>query len=195
MAIHVYHPSKSLKGFAASFWYSDRNDTVFATLIKQHGWDDASKTGTFKGSLTDPTKKVNVKLAFVEAAAILDCIERQRPFSAFHDNEENPKTIKFEPWLTNGDNPIQKGFSFSITVKSKQDTTFTNPFYIGLTFAEAREIREFLIFVMHEHFARDLNRAKEYAGSRPEETLLGVTEAPSNEAIAVESSTDELTGL
>lgn len=151
MSIHIYHPNKRSTGFATSFWYADKDSTVFATLLKQSGWDESKQNGVFKDSMNDPNKKVNIKLSYTEVSAILDCIERNRPFSTFHDADEFPKQIKFEPWITDG---VAKGYSFSINVQSKQDSTYKNAFYIGLTFAEARLIREFLIFAMHRHFTR-----------------------------------------
>lgn len=154
--IHIYHPNKAVKGFATSFWYSERDDTIFATLIKQSGWDDVKQNGIFKGSIDDPNKKVNIKLEYTEISAILDCIDRGRPFTNFHDNDEFKKSISFTPWMgqDNAGVAVQRGFSFSVTVQSKQDSTFKNSFYIGLTYAEARLIREFLIFTLHSHFAR-----------------------------------------
>ena len=150
--IHIYHPNKAVKGFATSFWYSERDKTVFATLIKQSGWDDQKQNGVFKGNIDDPNGRVNIKLDYVEIAAILDCIERGREFKSFHDNDETPKQIAFTPWM--GQDGKQRGFSFSVTVTNKQDTSFKNSFYIGLTFAEARLIREFLVFCLHNHFQR-----------------------------------------
>ena len=152
MSLHYYHPNSRVTGFAASFWYSDRDDSVFATLIKQAGWDANTQNGTFKDSLNDPNKKVNIKLSFTEVAAILDCVERNRPFTTFHDSDEKPKSISFTPWMSKDATPVCKGYSFSVTVTDKQDSSFKNAFYIGFSFAEAREIREFLIFIMHDHF-------------------------------------------
>jgi hypothetical protein len=153
MGIHFYHPNKVSTGFAASFWFSDRDDTIFATILKQAGWDEKTQNGIFKDSMNDPLKRVNIKLGYVEIAAILDCIERSRPFATFHDNEESPKQISFSPWLDK-QTKAPKGFSFSITVANKQDSTFKNSFYIGLTFAEARLVREFMVFCLHTHFQR-----------------------------------------
>lgn len=150
--VHIYHPSKSGKGFAASFWYSERDKTVFATLLKQSGWDEKTQNGIFKGNIDNPEGRVNIKLDFIEASAILDCIERGREFKSFHDNDETPKQIAFTPWI--GQDGKQKGYSFSVTVTNKQDTSYKNSFYIGLTFAEGRLIREFFIFTLHQHFAR-----------------------------------------
>lgn len=164
--IHIYHPNKAVKGFACSFWYSDRDQSVYATLIKQAGWDDRTKNGTFKASLNDPTKKVNIKLSFTEVGGILDCIERNRPFSQYHDSDASPKQISFTPmmskaWTDAADvaHPAtQSGFSFTVSVIDKQDTTQKNPFYIALTFAEARYIREYLLFCIHKYFNSFQNR-------------------------------------
>jgi hypothetical protein len=159
--IHIYHPNKAVKGFACSFWFSDRDNCIFATILKQSGWDDKTQNGTFKASMTDPTKKVNIKLSFIEIGGILDCIERNRPFSQYHDSDASPKQISFSPWMakawTDASDVVhpatQSGFSFSVSVIDKQDTTQKNAFYIGLSFAEARYIREFLIYSMHRYFS------------------------------------------
>jgi hypothetical protein len=186
--IHIYHPNKRVTGFATSFWYSDRDDTIFATLLKQSGWDDARQNGVFKDSMNDPNRKVNIKLSYTEVAAILDCIERNRPFSTFHDADEFPKQIKFEPWL---DQTTQKpkGYSFSISVQSKQDSSYKNAFYIGLTFAEARLIREFLIFTMHRHFTR-LSTGTQRAPV-PRTVVQDAPAAVEQEAVRVSQPDDE----
>jgi hypothetical protein len=152
--IHVYHPSKSGKGFASSFSYSEKDNNVYATLLKQSGWNDETQTGTFKASVEDPNGRVNIKLGQIEISAILDCIDRNRPFSTFHDSDLTPKQIGFTPWMDKADpsKPIVKGYSFSITVSNKQDTSFKNSFYIGFNFAEARLIREFLINCLSKQF-------------------------------------------
>ena len=74
MSIHFYRPNKSNKGSACSFWTSPKNGGLFATLIKQSGWNTATRTGSFKESLKNPDTFINVKLTGTEAAAIIDCI-------------------------------------------------------------------------------------------------------------------------
>jgi hypothetical protein len=157
MPIHVYHPNRNNTGFACSFSQSNKDGTVFATLIKQAGWDSEKQVGSFKDSRNDPTKNVNVKINDVEIAAILDCLERNRPFSTVHDSDKSIKTIKFEPWMNkpvDGEKPVQRGFSFSITSADKQDSTTKTSLYIGLTFPEGRLIREFLVFALQSQFAK-----------------------------------------
>lgn len=161
MPIHIYHPNRNNSGFACSFSQSNKDGTIFATLIKQAGWDGEKQVGSFKDSRNDPTKNVNIKLGEVEVAAILDCIERNRPFSTVHDSDKSIKTIKFEPWMNKPaaptDKPSQRGFSFSVTSADKQDSTTKNSLYIGLTFAEGRLIREFLVFALQSQFTRSAN--------------------------------------
>lgn len=161
MAIHVYHPSKSMKGFACSFWYSNRDNCVFATLVKQSGWDNENSIGVFKASFEDPTKHVNIKLSEVEIGSILECLDHNREFKSYHEHEQTPKSINFVPWMGVAQKDIdgnvikaasQQGFSFSISVGNKQDTTQKNSFYIGLNFGEARLIREFLIHALQTFF-------------------------------------------
>lgn len=156
--IAFYHPNKNNVGFACSFSQSDKDKTIFATLIKQSGWDADKKVGVFKDSRNDPNKNVNIKLELVEVAGILDCIDRNRPLSTMHDGEKQIKSIQFSPWMNKaqeGEKQTQKGYSFSITVTDKEDSTVKNSFYIGLTFSEARLIREFLIFSLRKTFVQN----------------------------------------
>jgi len=158
--IHIYHPNKGVKGFACSFWRSDRHGDLFATLIKQSGWDEATKRGTFKASLDDPNKRITVKLSAVEACAILDCIERNRPYNNYHNFDSSPKAVSFTPWIStpvpdmDGTKlpPVQQGFSFAVTGTNKTDASVKNHFYIGLTYAEARYIKEFLLHYLSTTF-------------------------------------------
>jgi len=154
--IAIYHPSKNNNGFACSFSQSFKDGTIFTTLIKQSTWDAENQIGTFKASRNDPQKQVNIKLAQVEVAAILDSIDRNREFSTMHDGDKQIKSIKFAPWMNkvdDGQKPTQRGYSFSITITDKQDSSVKNSFYIGLTFPEGRLIREFLIQALAKQFS------------------------------------------
>jgi hypothetical protein len=155
--IQIYHPNKNNTGFACSFSQSNKDNTIYSTLIKQSGWDINKKIGIFKDSKNDPLKNVNIKLEQVEVGAILDCIDKNRPFSTMHDGEKYIKSIQFIPWMNKvaeGEKSTQKGYSFSITTTNKEDSTSKNSFYIGLTFAESRLIREFLIFSLRNAFVK-----------------------------------------
>ena len=49
MAIQFYKPNKNNTGHACSFSQSDKDKTIFATLLKQSGWDANKKIGVFYG--------------------------------------------------------------------------------------------------------------------------------------------------
>lgn len=155
--IQIYKPNKNNTGHACAFSQSPKDGTIFATLIKQSGWDATNNIGTFKDSKNDPTKNVNIKLGQTEVSAILDCLDKNRPFSTMHDGDKSIKSIQFVPWLnkpaTPAEKPVQKGYSFSITISDKQDSTSKVSLYIGLSFPEGRLIREFLIYALRNQFA------------------------------------------
>ena len=160
MSIQIYHPNKNNTGFACSFSQSSKDNAIFATLIKQSTWDQKNQIGTFSASRNDPLKQVNVKLAQVEAAAILDALDRGREFSTVHDGDKQLKAIRFNQWMnkvSEGEKPSQRGYSFSIAVTDKEDSSAKNSFYIGLTFPEGRLIREFLIHALNKSFQKQEN--------------------------------------
>ncbi len=151
-----YKPNKNNKGFAASFTYSERDNNVYATILRQCGFSDETQKGIFKASKDDPEAHVNIKLSSTEVGGILDCIERGRPLSKYHENDEKPKSISFSQWKDAEGN--QKGFSFSITVTNKQDASYKNAFYIGFSFEEARTLREALVYALHRQFEKTISR-------------------------------------
>jgi hypothetical protein len=174
-SVQFYHPSSRGNGFATSFSDSFNNDCVFATIIKQSGWDETTKTGSFKASREDVNANVTIKLNDLEVAAILDAIERGRPFSTYHDGDV-PKNIQFVPWfpkVPEGTKVEQRGFSFSITIASKDENVKGNAFYIGFSFPEARLIREFLANCLNSHFdiARDLRKDNTSLKERKQEVI------------------------
>lgn len=152
MPIHLYKPNKNNSGHACSFSQSDKDGTIFATIIKQSGWDSEKQVGSLKESRGDNTKNVSIKLGQVEVAAILDCLDRSRPFSTMHDGDKQIKSIQFVPWMSKDEKPIQKGYSFSITITDKQDSTSKVSLYIGINFAEGRLIREYLMYALSNSF-------------------------------------------
>ena len=156
--VNFFHPSKTNTGSACSFSQNAKTGDIYATLIKQSSYDAVKHIGGFAENRGNPEKHINIKLGAVEVAAILDCVDRFRPFSTVHDNDKDKtlKSINFGVWLTKPADPKEqpqpRGYSFSITCTSKEDSTQKNSFYIGLTFAESRLVREFLIHSLQRLF-------------------------------------------
>jgi len=153
----LYHPNKSNTGFACSFSQSAKDGTVFFSLLKQSTWDAEKRIGGFKESRNNPAKSVTVALNQMEVAAILDLLDRNRAYSSMHDSEKQIKSINFSPWMNKvpeGEKATQRGYSFSITITDKQDSTAPkNSFYFGTNYPESRLIREYLIFCLQQAFA------------------------------------------
>ena len=165
--IHFYHPNKAVKGSAASFWYSQSNNSVFAQIMKQSCWDTAADNGVFKDN--SPAMKVTIKLSQTEVAAILDCVERNRPFTTHHDFGDNPKNISFVPTYDKTDTTKQIGYDFSFLVMDKTDSTKKESFFIRFKLAEARLIRELLIHFLHKQFDSVNKFTENRSNSEPQE--------------------------
>ena len=69
--------------------------------VKQSGWDNAKKTGDFKGSAKNPEKSTTVKLSEFECGEIISAIQNRLEWGNFHDFGENKTSIKFTPWDKN----------------------------------------------------------------------------------------------
>ncbi len=154
--VSLFHPNKSNTGSACSFSQNSKDGQIYATIIKQSSWDEAKRIGGFVESRNDPLKHINIKLAPHEVGAILDSLDRFRPFSTVHVSEKDTKSINFGLWIPKPATPDvksePKGYSFTINLTDKEDSTKKIGFYIALTFAEARLIREFLIYSLQNLF-------------------------------------------
>lgn len=148
--IHFYHPNKSVKGSASSFWYSKKNNCVLATIMKQSGWDTKADNGVFQDNT--PAMKCSIKLSQVEVCSIIDCLERNRPFTTHHAFGDNPKNISFVPSFDKTDSKIQIGYDFSFSVIDKEDSTKKENFFIRFKLAEGRLIKEALLYFLRIQF-------------------------------------------
>jgi Whirly transcription factor len=154
--IQFYKPNSKNTGSACSFWLSPKDNRFYGCIIKQDSWNAAKRTGSFSQNTENPDKKVIVKFSDVEIGGILDAIDNNRGFSAYHDGATTQfsTSIKFESYIREGK---QVGYSFMVTKSSKEDSTKKNSFVIGLSFAEARILKENLIFLLAKSFASELS--------------------------------------
>tara|TARA_R100000808_G_scaffold25086_1_gene61606 strand:- start:4964 stop:5542 length:579 start_codon:yes stop_codon:yes gene_type:complete len=135
--IQFYKPNKATTGNACSFWLN-KDGSIMASMIKQDSWDNAKRRGTFSKNKGNPHKSVITKLSRVEVAGIIDAIESNREWSAYHRSQKQVLTMKFCPYLRNGD---QIGFSFSINKQDAEDSTKKSSYVIGLYFPEGRLLK------------------------------------------------------
>ena len=191
--ISFYKPNKSVKGTACSFYYNPNDKSFFCTMIKQHGWNEKTRTGSFSKNRNDPSKRVNVKLNAVEVASFIDTIESNREFTGYHGSNQIVR-FKFCPYVREDK---QVGFSLSVTKELKEDSTNKTNFLIGFTYPESVLLREHLSHLLKESF---LNEEKEFKSKNkkyvPQDN--GLTEQENNEnsqlAPAASAVSNEPTG-
>lgn len=151
--IQFYKPNPRNSGSACSF-YKTRDGAIMFSIIKQASWDDSKKTGSFQKNKTDPKGNVKVKLSLAEVAGILESIDKDSEFKEFHNSANQTTQIRFAPYLDKNTNE-RKGFSLSVSKQTK-DSQDKLSFVIGLTFKEARLLREYLVYIIHDSFANPI---------------------------------------
>ena len=147
--IHFYKPNPKITGSACSFWHSDKDGNFFATLLKQAGWNEKAKTGSFVQNKNDPTKKITVKLNRTEIAAIIDSLQSGREFKSFHSSERQVVRFNFCEYVREG---VLVGHSFGANKEAKDDSTQKVSAVIAFTFPEMTLLIEHLKFLLHKDF-------------------------------------------
>ena len=101
MSISIYKPNSKNTGCAFSFRYGIQKNgepCLFVNSIKQHSWDDSSKTGNFSSNANDPSKNLSIKFNEFECGSIISALVNRYEYNTFHNYEQNKTTIKFSPW-------------------------------------------------------------------------------------------------
>lgn len=156
--IQYYKPNSKVTGSACSFWCNTKESAVFGSFIKQSGWNDKTKTGSFKANKENPSASTQFKFNQTEAAAILDSIETNRPFSAYHSTSKQVTKFNFKPYIKEG---AQVGFSYSVNKEDKEDSTNKANFIIGFTYPEARLLKQYLVYSLNSIFKQQDKESKE----------------------------------
>ena len=147
--ISFYKPNSKNTGTACSFTVNSKDASIWGSLIKQSSWNEAKKIGSFSENQNNPNKSVKVKFSLTEAAGILDAIERNTEFSAYHTSEKQTTRIKFCPYIREDK---QVGFSYSVNKEDKQNSENKQSYLIGFYFNEARLIKEFITYALNSTF-------------------------------------------
>ena len=160
MIVQYYKPNSKNTGCAFSFDIGANNKNqepcVYVRAIKQHSWNDKTRTGSFSENAKDPEKSISIKLNEIEVGGFIHSIEKYKDFSAFHSYEDNKTQILFKPY-TKKDGT--EAFSFGVTRNS------ANKFGIGIEMSEAYCLREFLGFFLQELYIHRLSKNKEFRDS------------------------------
>jgi len=163
--VQFYKPNPRNSGSACSF-YKTRDGAIMFSIIKQASWDDSKKTGSFQKNKTDPKGNVKVKLSLAEVAGILETVDKDAEFKEYHNSQNQSIQIRFAPYVDKNTNE-RKGFSLSVN-KTGKDSQEKLSFIIGLTFKEARLLREYMVYIIHDLFANPIKQNPEPESSGEE---------------------------
>ena len=147
--ISFYKPNSKNSGTACSFTVNPKDASILGSLIKQSSWNEAKKIGSFSENQNNPNKSVKVKFSLTEAAGMLDAIERNAEFSAYHTSEKQTTRIKLCPYMRD---EKQVGFSYAVNKEDKQNSENKQSYLIGFYFNEARLLKEFLSYSLNSVF-------------------------------------------
>lgn len=154
MGLKIYKPNGRKTGHACHFQLTAAGEGqgVYLDMVKQTGWDNSQKKGSFKGG-----DQIKVKFNSTEAAAMVDSVLRDEPIKLFHKSDQTGSTsINFGPYI----NKEKVHMGHSLAVKRGEKS-----FLMGFTHAERTELRIWLEeAVRHIHlaeYAADKKRRKE----------------------------------
>lgn len=150
MRLNFYKPNKSNNGTAVSFNASKPQNSdkeqegpvLYVSFVKQAGWNDQTKKGSFSENAKNPEKTAALKLNQTEAASIIRAVRQSAKFSTVHVYQGSTTSIMFGPYVKkSGDN----AFSFSIK-KGEQS------FLIGFELGEAELIAQYMENYLRKSF-------------------------------------------
>ena len=147
--ISFYKPNSKNSGTACSFTVNPKDASIWGSLIKQSSWNEAKKIGSFSENQNNPNKSVKVKFSLTETAGILDAIEKNTEFSAYHSSEKQTTRIKLCPYIRD---EKQVGFSYAVNKEDKQNSENKQSYLIGFYFNEARLLKQFLSYALDSVF-------------------------------------------
>jgi hypothetical protein len=139
--ISFYKPNSKSNGTACSFSVNPKDKSIWSSLIKQSGWNEKSKTGSFSDNKDNPQKSAKIKYSLTEVAGLLEALDKNIEFSAYHSSEQQITKIKLAPYIKDDK---QVGFSYSVQKESKENIENKQSYLIGFYFNEARLLKEFL---------------------------------------------------
>ena len=144
--ISFYKPNSKNNGTACSFSVNPRDGSIWSSLIKQSGWNEKTKTGSFMDNKDNPQKSAKIKYSITEAAGLLEALDKNTEFSAYHSSEQQITKIKFAPYIRD---EKQVGFSYSVQKESKENVENKQSYLIGFYFNESRLLKEFLQYSLN----------------------------------------------
>jgi hypothetical protein len=147
--ISFYKPNSKNTGTACSFSVNSKDGSIWSSLIKQSAWNESTKTGSFLSNKDNPQKSAKIKFSQTEVAGLLETLDKNIEFSAYHSSDKQVTKIKLAPYMKDDK---QVGFSYSVQKENKDNIENKQNYLIGFYFNEARLLKEFLTHSLHSIF-------------------------------------------
>jgi hypothetical protein len=163
--ISFYKPNSKNTGTACSFSVNSKEGSIWSSLIKQSSWNEGTKTGSFSANKDNPQKSAKIKFSITEAAGLLETLDKNIEFSAYHSSDKQITKIKLSPYIKDDK---QVGFSYSVNKESKENIENKQSFLLGFYFSEARLLKEFLAHSLQSIFrTQEVEAIKKFKNSKP----------------------------
>tara|TARA_R110002153_G_scaffold45929_3_gene129387 strand:- start:30984 stop:31508 length:525 start_codon:yes stop_codon:yes gene_type:complete len=145
MILQIYKPNKTNTGHAMSI-NINRNLKVdkkspkhgelqmFVSVLKQSGWNDATKTGSFDKSRGNEKTEVFVKFNEFEVGNIISSLSRGKELSLFHSMGQNKTQISFKTTSSEWKGKTSVRVAFGITKNS------TMKFFVPIEESELKAV-------------------------------------------------------
>jgi len=158
--LQFYKPNAKNTGCSCTFTFNHKEQSMFASLMRQFSWDSQKRRGSFAGNKDNPKAKTSIKFNHSEAAGVVDAIESNRKFSAYHSSSAQVTRIEFSPYERDGS---QLGFTLKVGREAKDDSTDKSQFLIGFNFPEARLLKEYIIHNLRQSFVEEAAKYQKFA--------------------------------
>jgi hypothetical protein len=154
MRVQFYKPNAKVTGTACQFWVGD-DGAIMGSLIKQDGWNQNTRSGSFAKNMNNPAKRVILKFSQAEVGEMIRAIDTNTTAQTngndgfYHRSQNQITKIFFGPYMRSEQ---QVGYSYSVQKEDKEDSTNKTNFLIGFTFAEGIVLKEALLCALRESF-------------------------------------------
>ncbi len=150
MPLQFFKPTKTNSGAASSWRFFSKDGSFLVQIIKQTGWNDEYKTGSFKDG-----EKMSIKLSLTEAGSVINSIRSKSEFSTVHKTKDRTLSLKFSPYIDK-ESKAYKGFGLSASAGENKY------FRIGFTPADLCLLEQFIGFGMNHCFSAIYAEDKKY---------------------------------
>lgn len=130
MRLSFYKPNAKNSGYGCSFNLAKESTdgktkySFYISFIKQSGWNEASKRGSFGANMKNKEKTASVKLSDTEIAGLILALKKEdKPFSFVHKTPAGMSNLFFKPYEREG-NIVGMSLSVAINPKAADKKSF-----------------------------------------------------------------------